>query len=107
MPIEARPDLVETSKAIAAESDFERMRFRRERDPRCESFRGKADVVTALHACDTATDEAILFALAARRELRPRAVLPGPSSRARLEGSKKPGAPAVAPSIQRREFGAI
>ena len=24
---------------------------------------GKADVVTALHACDTATDEAILFAL--------------------------------------------
>ena len=24
---------------------------------------GKADIVTALHACDTATDEAILFAL--------------------------------------------
>src|SRR6201996_8311469 len=61
--VEARHELVETSKKIAAESGFERMHFIESAIRDAKLPGGKADVVTALHACDTATDEAILFAL--------------------------------------------
>src|SRR6201996_704465 len=61
--VEARPDLIATSKRIAEESGFERMRFVEGTIAAAVLPGGKADVVTALHACDTATDEAILFAL--------------------------------------------
>src|SRR3954465_10299677 len=59
--VEARSELIETAKRIAAESGFERMDFVEGKI--AESALGAVDIVTALHACDTATDEAILFAL--------------------------------------------
>src|SRR6201986_1771185 len=62
--VEERAALIETSKKIAAESDFDRMHFIESAIRDAKIPGGKADVVTALHACDTATDEAILFALA-------------------------------------------
>ena len=61
--IEARHDLIETSKKIAAESGFARMHFIESAIRDAQLPGARADVVTALHACDTATDEAILFAL--------------------------------------------
>ncbi len=61
--VEARHDLIETSKAIAVSSGFDRMRFVESAIRDAALPAGKADIVTALHACDTATDEAILFAL--------------------------------------------
>src|ERR1700749_1690919 len=62
--IEERHALIETSKKIAAESGFTQMHFIESAIRDAKIPGGKADVVTALHACDTATDEAILFALA-------------------------------------------
>src|SRR6201995_4734417 len=54
--VEARHDLIETSKTIAAESGFTRMRFLESTIADAQLPDGKADIVTALHACDTATD---------------------------------------------------
>jgi hypothetical protein len=59
--VEARPALVETAKKIAVESGFDRMDF--VEGSIAEAAMGPVDIVTALHACDTATDETILFAL--------------------------------------------
>src|SRR5471032_1290006 len=59
--VEARPELIETAKKIASESGFTRMDFVEGKI--AEAAMGSVDIVTALHACDTATDEAILFAL--------------------------------------------
>ena len=59
--VEARPELVETARKIASESGFDRMSFAQGKI--AEADVGTVDIVTALHACDTATDEAILFAL--------------------------------------------
>ena len=59
--VEARADLVETGKKIAAESGFDRLDFVLGKI--ADAQVGAVDIVTALHACDTATDEAILFAL--------------------------------------------
>jgi hypothetical protein len=60
--VEARTELIETAKKIAAESGFDRMDF--VEGNIAQAAMGPVDIVTALHACDTATDEAILFALA-------------------------------------------
>lgn len=64
--IETRADLVEKSKALAEECGFDRMRF--EHLSVAESMVSanipdKVDIVTALHACNTATDDAIQFGL--------------------------------------------
>ena len=64
--IETREDLVEKSKALAEECGFNRMRF--EHLSVAESMVSanipdKVDIVTALHACNTATDDAIQFGL--------------------------------------------
>jgi hypothetical protein len=57
----ARAELIETARKIAAESNFDRMEFVSGKI--AEADMGPADIVTALHACDTATDEATSFAL--------------------------------------------
>src|ERR1700733_12586870 len=59
--VEARAELIKTAQKIAEESGFDRMRF--VEGVIAGSEVGSVDIVTALHACDTATDEAILFAL--------------------------------------------
>jgi hypothetical protein len=65
--IETRAELVERSTELAARLGFEGMSFlnlsvaESIESPRLPST---VDVVTALHACDTATDDAIRFALA-------------------------------------------
>lgn len=61
--VETRGALMETAKAIAAESGFDRMVFVTGAIGEAKLNR-KIDMVTALHACDTATDDAIRFALA-------------------------------------------
>jgi hypothetical protein len=104
--VEARHDLVETSKRIAIESGFTRMRFLESAIAGANLADGKADIVTALHACDTATDEAILFAL--RHEAKFVALVPCCQAEvaAALESSKKPERQLWRHPIQRREFGA-
>ncbi|HEY7976552.1 MAG TPA: SAM-dependent methyltransferase [Rhizomicrobium sp.] len=104
--VEARHDLIETSKKIATESHFDRMHFIESaiRDARLPG--GKADVVTALHACDTATDEAILFAL--ENEARFVALVPCCQAEVARELDHVKGAMQQLwrHPIQRREFGA-
>jgi hypothetical protein len=103
--IESRHDLIKTSKQIASASGFDRMRFV-ESAIRDASLPEKADIVTALHACDTATDEAILFAL--KNDAKFIALVPCCEAElaSELEGSKKPERQLWRHPIQRREFGA-
>src|ERR1700679_2788059 len=57
--VEARPELIKTAEKIAAESGFDRMEFvsgQIAETPKNETKLGTVDIVTALHACDTATD---------------------------------------------------
>jgi hypothetical protein len=64
--IETRAELVERSRALAARLEFPRMRFLActvEDSFTSPELPPTVDVVTALHACDTATDDAIRFAL--------------------------------------------
>jgi hypothetical protein len=65
--VEARAELVERSQALAQRLGFERMDFLASTVQQALQHPGlpeRIDVVTALHACDTATDDAIDFALA-------------------------------------------
>ena len=67
--IEARSELVEKSIALAQQLQFTRMTFLDQ--PVAEAAQSAAlpdtlDLVTALHACDTATDDAIKLALQKR-----------------------------------------
>ena len=64
--IETRPELVEKSRQLAQRLQFARMEFFNlsvEESIRSPELPEKIDIVTALHACDTATDDAIRFAL--------------------------------------------
>ena len=64
--IESRPELVGKSRELAARLGFERMRFLActvEDSLTSPELPASVDVVTALHACNTATDDAIRFAL--------------------------------------------
>lgn len=64
--IETRPELVEKSRALARQLGFDRMTFLNVSAAEASgdmSLPDTIDVVTALHACDTATDDAIDFGL--------------------------------------------
>jgi hypothetical protein len=102
--VEARPDLIETAKKIAAESGFARMDFVEGRI--AEAAMGPVDIVTALHACDTATDDAIVFAL--KHEAKFVALVPCCQAEVarELESAKGPMEQLWRHGIHRREFGA-
>lgn len=64
--VETRPELVEKSRELAARLGFERMSFLNlsaAESADAPVLPSHIDVVTALHACDTATDDAIAFGL--------------------------------------------
>ena len=64
--IETRSELVESSRALAQRLAFERMSFLHlsvAESIVSPQLPETVDIVTALHACDTATDDAISFAL--------------------------------------------
>ena len=64
--IETRGELVEKSRALAQRLGFERMSFLNlsvAQSQDAAELPERIDLVTALHACDTATDDAIAFGL--------------------------------------------
>ena len=64
--IETRSELVASSQALAQRLGFERMQFLNlsvAESAQSDALPAQIDVVTALHACDTATDDAIAFGL--------------------------------------------
>jgi hypothetical protein len=64
--IETRAELVESSRALALRLRFDRMQFLNltvAQSAQSALLPAQIDVVTALHACDTATDDAIAFGL--------------------------------------------
>lgn len=64
--IEVREELVKRSQELAAKLDFGNMQFLHlsvEESLNSNLIPDQVDVVTALHACNTATDDAIRFAL--------------------------------------------
>ena len=67
--IETRAELVEKSRALALRLGFDRMTFVNlsvADATKAHDLPERFDVVTALHACDTATDDAIAFGLQKR-----------------------------------------
>jgi Methyltransferase domain len=102
--VETRPELIAAARKLATESDFTRMEFVESRI--ADAAVDPVDIVTALHACDTATDEAILFAL--RHEAKYVALVPCCQAELARELEGRHGAldQLWRHPIQRREFGA-
>ena len=63
--IESRAELITQSQALAKSSNFERMEFISATIEQANSPQGEGnfDLICALHACDTATDDAIQFGI--------------------------------------------
>lgn len=108
--IELRPDLAETARAIAAEAGFSRAAFAAAPIASTEAdaalHGARPALVTALHACDTATDDAIRFAL--KHDAKAIALIPCcQAEAAALLGEVKGPLDALwRHPIQRRAFGA-
>lgn len=69
--IETRAELVASSQALAHDAGFERMGFHHltvQDAINSNALPQTVEMVTALHACDTATDDAIAFALSKQAE---------------------------------------
>jgi SAM-dependent methyltransferase len=65
--VEFRPDLVALCNSIAQKSNFNSLRFE---DGTIENFEStNVDILIALHACDTATDDAIFKGITANADL--------------------------------------
>ena len=65
--IETRPELIERSRILADQSGFAQMQFinvSAADSIQSDLLPARVDMVTALHACNTATDDAIRFGLA-------------------------------------------
>ena len=65
--VEYRKDLVELCNAIAKKSNFDLLHF--EQGTIIDSDMAQANVLIALHACDTATDDAIFKGITAQADL--------------------------------------
>ncbi len=108
--VEQRPELTDVCRRIAEDSGFDRITFLTasvEAAIASPDLPETIDAVTALHACDTATDEAIAFAL--RREAKVIALVPCCQAEvARLleaTSSHEDLHPLWRHGIHRREFG--
>ena len=104
--VEVRSELVEQSQKLASESNFARMKFVAGAIAETMLPSGRADMVTALHACDTATDDAIRFAL--HHEAKVVALIPCCQAEVArlLEDRSGPLDQLWRHNIHRREFGA-
>ncbi|HEU0070640.1 MAG TPA: SAM-dependent methyltransferase [Alphaproteobacteria bacterium] len=104
--IDVREELVARSRELAAACKFERMSFMAGEIATASLPGGRADMVTALHACDTATDDAIRFAL--RHEAKVIALIPCCQAEVAslLGASKGPLEQLWRHPIHQREFGA-
>lgn len=104
--IDVRAELVERSRELATQSNFTRMTFVAGEIADTMLPDGRADMVTALHACDTATDDAIRFAL--RHEAKVIALIPCCQAEVAALLEARTGAldQLWRHNIHRREFGA-
>jgi hypothetical protein len=105
--VESRPELVAKARETAGRLGYDRMRFVDAAIERAE-LPARLQLVTALHACDTATDDALLLAI--RRNADHVAVVPCCQAEvARQLASAKEVSAVVAPLFEhawhRREFG--
>jgi hypothetical protein len=103
--IENRPELVERSRKLASDSGFSTMDFIASTIGEAQ-IEGKVDLVTALHACDTATDDAIRFGL--RHHARAFALVPCCQAEVSAQLGEIPSAersPLYRQALHRREFG--
>lgn len=105
--VESREELAGGAEALARRLGFERMRFQRAELAEAE-LPERVHLVTALHACDTATDDALLLAI--RHGADHVAVVPCCQAEVarQLERAEDPS-PVLAPLFEhpwhRREFG--
>lgn len=106
LSVESRPELARTAEERAARLGFSRMGFQAAAIEAAD-LPGRVHLVTALHACDTATDDAI--ALAIRRGADHVAVVPCCQAEVARQLERARGAGALGPLWERpwhrREFG--